>query len=203
MQKPAFITLMSLAVFELCAMGATGRDKPVKSTTPLTPDEIAIYRAILQQNNPEEPESLNVSLHTYPLDPKSPLSGLSNAECLKGIELQNLTDVTHSFHDLTPDVLAGRNIKLVDPDKQAKIVRNNDPDKAIRKGTSVRTAVQTAFSTALFSLSEIAFDKEHRHAVVSYRLWCGALCGRGYTVVFEKVGDRWQKTDRLCAGWIS
>jgi hypothetical protein len=196
-----------LVVFVISGLSAFchsgNKDKPVKSPTPLTLDEIAIYRAILQQNAPQGPEYLNVSVRTFPLDPASSTSGLSNANCLKGIELENLTNVSHAFHELTADVLSGKNMKLVDPGKQAKIVRNNDPSKTIRKGSSVQSSVHSAFSTALFSLSEIAFDKERRHAAVSYSFRCGSLCGHGYTLIFEKVGNEWKKTDRICGGWIS
>ncbi len=38
--------------------------------------------------------------------------------------------------------------------------------------------------------------------VVSYRFWCGSLCGNGATWVFEKVGKQWKKTDS-CGDWIS
>jgi hypothetical protein len=205
MLKPLFAVQILVVVLGLCALGEAKKEKAVKSKTALTPDEIAIYQAILQENAPGAPDSLNVSMRTYPFDIESPLGGVSNNECLKGIELQNLADLAHSFHDLTPQVLVGKNMKLVDPDKQLKIVRKNDPSKTIRSATdeSVRSSVHKAFSTALFSLSEIAFDKEHRYAVVSYEFYCGSLCAHGYTIVFEKVGNEWHKTDRLCSGWIS
>ena len=203
MQKPSFVVVFFWIVLGLCASGHSGGGKPVKTTTPLTEDEIAIYRAVLQPNAPQGSEHLNVSVRTYPLDPTSPMSGLSNAEGWQSIRLQNLATVAHSFHDLTPNVLSGSNMKLVDPAKQAKIVNNNDPSKTIRKGRSVQSSVRTAFSTALFSLSEIAFDKERRHAVISYSLWCGSLCGHGHTLIFEKVGNQWKKIDRSCGGWIS
>jgi hypothetical protein len=90
---------------------------------------------------------------------------------------------------------------LVDAKKQAAIVRRNDPDN--RVGKSVHDAVRDAFATGLFSVSEIAFDKEHQHALVSYGFYCGSLCGNGATVIFEKVGDVWKKTDRMCGGWVS
>jgi hypothetical protein len=125
------------------------------------------------------------------------------ADCLRGIELQNLASVGHTFHVLTRNVLTVKNTTLVDPEKQSEIVRENDPDKTMRKGKSVSEAVNGAYSTALFSLSEIAFDKKNRHAVVSYSYWCGALCGNGSTLVFEKVGSSWKKMDRHCGGWIS
>jgi hypothetical protein len=94
-------------------------------------------------------------------------------------------------------------MRLVDPQKQTKTVRSNDPSKTIHKGKPVEDAVENAFSTALFSMSEIAFDREHRFAVVSYRFWCGSLCGNGSTLVFKKVKGEWRNANRHCGGWIS
>lgn len=71
------------------------------------------------------------------------------------------------------------------------------------KGKSAKEAVSDAFDTGLFSISEIAFDKEHRHAAVKYGLYCGFLCGHGKTLIFEKVGANWRKRDSNCGGWTS
>ena len=129
--------------------------------------------------------------------------GLADGEYLKRIPLENFAGLAHSFHDLTPEVLPAKNIKLVDPKQQSQIVRDNDPDKTIRDGTSVHTAVQGAFATAQFSMSEIGFDMERSHAGVSHQFWCGSLCGNGATFVFQRVDGEWKKTSRNCGGWIS
>jgi len=206
------VTLLWIAFSSESPASATGggsspqvskRDKPTKNTAPLSTEEIAIYKAVLQEYVRDGGGMLNVSATTEPLDPKSPMNHLSDSECLKGIQLENLDTVTRSFHDLTPDVLPGKNMKLVDPKNQGKLVRHNDPSKTIRGGKSVDAAVKDAFATGLFSMSEIAFDKEHHHAVVSYGFWCGGLCGNGATLVFEKVGENWKRTDRNCGGWVS
>jgi hypothetical protein len=181
----------------------SGEGKPTKNTTPLSADEIAIYKSLLRQYASSESVSLNVAARTYPLDPEFQRNGLKNSDCLNGIQLDSLSTVSHTYHELTSDVLPGQNMKLVDAEKQSKIVHGNDPDKTMREGKSVDSAVKDAFAAALFSMSEIGFDKDHRHAVVSYRFWCGALCGNGSTLVFEKAGNTWKKTKRNCGGWIS
>ena len=122
---------------------------------------------------------------------------------MKGIQVESLLSAFRSFHNLTPDILPGKNMRLVDANQQAILVANNDPERKMGKGESVKDAVKSAFATGLFSVSEIAFDKEHRHALVSYRFWCGSLCGSGATLVFEKVDGEWRSTDRMCGGWIS
>jgi hypothetical protein len=192
-----------LALLFSSSSSVFGEGKAVKNTAPLSADEVAIYRAVLQQYISRDPGSLSVSVETYPLDAESPMNQLSKGECLHGIQLENLAGFSRSFHDLTTDVLPGKNMKLVDPKRQSKVVRANDPSKTIRGGRSVDSAVEEAFATGLFSVSEIAFDKEHHYAVVSYSFWCGSLCGNGSTVVFEKVGGEWKKTDRNCGGWVS
>lgn len=169
----------------------------------LSADEVAIYRAVLQQYSSGETANLQVSVATYPLSPDSPTSGLAAPDCLKGIQLENLSAVSHSFHELPPDVLTGKRMTLVDPKKQGKIVHSNDPSNTIRKGKSVENAVNDAFATALFSMSEIAFDKEHHFGVVSYFFRCGSLCGNGSTIVFEKVDGVWKNANRNCGGWVS
>ena len=117
-------------------------------------------------------------------------------------------DASVTVPRMTPNVdcatmAAGKNIRLVDADKQAVIVRSNDPNNPIREGKSVETAVNVAFSTGLFSMSEIAFDKEQRRALVSYSFGCGSLCGSGGVWLFEKVDGVWKKSERVCGGWIS
>jgi predicted outer membrane lipoprotein len=178
-------------------------EKPVKSTTSLGPDEIMIYRAVLEQWRSRGWTSLNVSVRTYPLDATDNRSGLSNCECLHGIYVEGTSTAFRSFHELTPDILPGKKMRLVDPKKQAAIVRANDPDEAISRGEDVEDAGRDAEASALFSMSEIAFDRDHRYAIVSYSYWCGGLCGQGATLVFEKIRNEWKSTKRFCGGWIS
>ena len=201
--KSAFLPAFILGIVLACPPASSTSNKPVKATTPLSADEVAIYNAVLRHYSGNQDAALNVSQTTYPLDPGSPMSGLQGAECLKGIQLENLSTASSSFHELPPEVLPGKRMKFVDPKKQARVVHSNDPGHTIRRGQSVKDAVETAFSTALFSMSEIAFDKEHRFGVVSYRFWCGSLCGNGSTLVFEKVNGEWRNAERSCGAWIA
>jgi hypothetical protein len=201
--RSCFLAVMAILMVIGCPELSRGSDEePIKSNTPLSADEIEIYRVLLEQYASKESGYLNISSRTYPLDAKSHRNGLT-PDCLRGIELENLANLARSFHDLLIEVVDGKRMRLVDPKKQAKIVRDNDPDNTMRRGLSAAKAVRQAYSTALFSLSEIAFDKEHRHAVVAYSFWCGSLCGQGSTVIFEKVGGKWKRVDHSCGGWIS
>ena len=199
----AALTMFLSAIALCCSSASSAENKALKATTPLSADEVAIYRAVLQQYSSKEGGNLHVSGTTYPLNPDSPTSGCAAPDCLKGIQLVDLATASHSSHDLPPDVLTGSGMVIVDPKKQAKIVHSNDPSSTIRKGKSVENAVADAFAAALFSMSEIAFDKEHHFGAVSYHFWCGSLCGNGSTIVFEKINGEWKNANRNCGGWIS
>jgi hypothetical protein len=47
-------------------------DRPIKATTPLSADEVAIYRAVLQKYGSAESGTLNVSIKTFSFVPESP-----------------------------------------------------------------------------------------------------------------------------------
>ena len=172
--------------------------KPVRNTNPLSADDVAIYQDVIESWNSGSPGLLNVSNRTYPIEHEVPDCG-----CLKGIEVQSIADAARSFHVLTTGLLRGRAIRLVDADKRAVIVRSNDPGNSTHEGEPIGTVVSGAFSRGLFSMSEVAFDKDHRRALVSYSFVCGSLCGSGGMWLFEKVDGVWKKSDRVCGGWVS
>jgi hypothetical protein len=204
--KGAFVPALLLAIALAYPSTGFAGNKPVRAATPLSADEGAVYKAILQQYGANDSGTLNVSATTVSLNPDSPTSGLSRDGCLQGIQLENLYAASHSFHELPPTIVTGTKAKLVDPKKHAKIARANDPDKTMktmREGKSVEDAVKGAFATGLFSMTEIAFDKDRHYAVVSYSFWCGSLCGHGKTLVFEKVNGVWRNANRICRGWVS
>lgn len=180
------------------ALADSSGKKSVRNTNPFSADDIAIYRGVLERWNSNSRILLDVSNRTVPID-----RDLSDCGCLEGIELQSMANAAHSFHTLTRDVLGGKNIRLVDANKQAVIVQSNDPSKPIRESEPIETAVNGAFLTGLFSMSEIAFDKEHRRALVSYSFVCGSLCGSGGVWMFEKIDGLWKKSERVCGGWVS
>jgi hypothetical protein len=202
--RRSFPTILVIICALISMRSGSAKEKLQKNSAPLSAEEVAIYRAVLQQYvSDKSGGTINVSIQTFPLDPDSPTSGLSRGGCLEGIQVDDLSTRSHSYHELTHDVLPSKNMTLVDPRRQAKIVRNNDPDTTIAQGEPVHSAVEKAFSTGLFSLSEIAFDKSHHYAIVSYRFWCGSLCGHGSTLIFENISGQWKRTDRKCGGWVS
>jgi hypothetical protein len=195
------VTLVALLL--LCPAATSKSQKPVKAPTPLSADEIAIYKAVLRTYSGDKDVDLNIAATTYPLDPNASTTGFDQPDCLNGVELENLSSASNSYHELPAEVLPSKSMRLVDSKKQAKIVHANDPSNTIRKGKPVGDAVEAAFSTGLFSMSEIAFDKGHHFAAVRYTFWCGSLCAHGRTLVFENVNGEWRNANRNCGNWIS
>jgi len=178
------------------ALGQLG-PKSAIGVGPLSAEEIAVYRAVLLQLN-SDARPLNLAERTLPLDVTS-----SDCECLKNFDVQNLIGASHPFHRLTRDAFPERNIRVVDAAKQFDMVQTNDPHNGMAAGKSVEKAVNDAFTSDLFSVSEIAFDKEHQQALVSYSFVCGSLCGSGGTWLLERVDGVWKRTKRTCGGWVS
>ena len=197
------VSLVAIALLVFPSLLRAQTEKPVRSTTALSADEIEIYKSVLRLYSEGKDVPLNVSATTYPLNADSPRSGLGSPDCLNGILLEDIATASHSYHELPARVLPSKAMRLADPKAQAGIVHSNDPENTIQKGKSVKDSVEGAFATALFSMSEIAFDKNHRFAVVTYSFWCGSLCGNGSTLVFENVNGKWRNAKRNCGSWIS
>ncbi len=178
--------------------------KPKISDEPLTADQIAVYRTVLQEYTKGSDGALNLANRTEPLE-RSEL----DEECIKGIEPELKTPVP-VVHKL-PSVAFGPKIVEVDSDRQEQQVKENDPQKLLKSAIDdhepvtnkqLDNSVRKAFETGLFSLSEIEFDKQHTRAVVAYSFVCGGLCGNGNTLVLKKVGQKW-KVSKRCGGWVS
>jgi hypothetical protein len=194
--KSIWLAVCLLLVVLLPFIRSVGEDKPTKNPAPLTADEIAIYKAIVGEFSSLR---IDVSGTTFPLlSGPGPKLSLSD-RCFADTPAESVAAATHSFHDLTPDVLLGKdfpNVRLVSPaDKKNNSGRTN------RQGTGAGAAADAPRAASLL-VSEIAFDKEHRRAVVTYAMWCGRLCGDGATLVFEKTATGW-KANRRCGDWVS
>jgi hypothetical protein len=177
--------------------------KLVENATPLRADEIAIYKAVIQEWLSGDRTPLNVSARTSALEAKSLSTPLIDCACSAEIELESLLSASHSYHRLTRDILPIEHVRFVDPNTQATIAHASDPHNAMRHGKSATGAVEEAFANGLFTLSEVAFDRDRKRALVSYSFVCGSLCGNGNTWVFEKIGGEWRRADRSCGGWVS
>jgi hypothetical protein len=198
--KNTFIA--ALAFLMIPAAVCWSKNKPALNENPLSDEQVEIYRDFLKTySNEGKSEHFNLGNRTDPLDLTG--EGIRRA-CLLGIELENEKEAATTFHRFDPKVNLSQKITLVDPGRQAALVRENDPNNTIFKAhKSVKEAVESAFATGLLTLSEIAFEKTHQFAVMSYSFVCGGLCGNGETIVFKKVGGKWERTERTCESWIS
>ncbi len=188
-----FATLL-IALFTLAA-----DTRPIVSQSSMDPDQIAVYRAFLMAyTKGNKPVHLNLALRTSPLSP----SEGTTERCLKGISV-DFTYTSSTIHEFDPQIPLSANIRLVDPDEQATTIQSNDPGKTIQQGESVSRAVDHAFTSALLTLSEVAFDKRRQYAVMAFTFRCGRKCGHGATLVFEKHNGKWKESNRECGSWIS
>ena len=194
------MVLLAIAVFAVSQDDST---KPIVSEESLTGEQVSIYRTVLKDYLRGSDGTLNVSALTEPLD--------QSDDCVKQMRLENLTAPAAAVHRLEQPLVPGTKITLVDPMRQRRAVAENDPQNLMKKAIDehekvtdeqLDKSVKQAFRTGLFTLSEIAFDKEHRRAVVSYSFVCGMLCGHGDTMVLKKLGQNW-KIAKRCGGWIS
>lgn len=188
----------------LAAAPQNGAPKPRVSNDPLTAEQVAVYRALLEDYTKGMNGTLNLANNTEPL-------AESDGSCLKG-NLDRAGSSVPIVHQLNPALVLNSKFVLVDPDRQAELVRENDPrnlpmgaiDKPQEPFTKqVADSVNRMFDAShLLTLSEILFDKQHRRAVVAYRIECYGLCGGGDTLVLKRVGKRW-RVDKRCWGWVS
>lgn len=205
--RQVWIAVVGLAL-SLAAVAQEEASKPKVSDGSLTPEQIAVYRAVLKDYTKGSDGALNLANRTEPFDQSGPMF---DKACFKGIEVGVAKTSVPVVHRLDSLQAPNTRIVLVDPDRQQETIKENDPQNLVKKAVDdhekvtdeqVDESVKQAFETGLFTLSEIVFDKEHRHAVVAYSFVCGMLCGHGNTLVLKKIGREWRVTKR-CGGWIS
>jgi hypothetical protein len=199
-----FASLFTVLVLAAAGFAAGQDDQQPKlkvSDKPLTAEQLAVYRVVLGSWMAQEMPALNLSIQTVPLGDTGPTADQS---CFKGLDLEPASPaIVHRFRQQDLAQLGpSRTLTLVDPDRQKQEVRSNDPEKTGGEGRTIEDAVSNGFAHGLATLSEIRFDKQHKHAIVSYGFFCGSLCGNGGALVLEKVDGVWQRKSR-CGEWIS
>jgi hypothetical protein len=149
-------------ILSLAAAAQSDAPKPAVSDDPLTTEQIAVYRAVLEDYAKDSKGALNAADKTYPL--KQAAEGLDEG-CFKEIQTKTAKDSVPIVRKLDDSLRLDRGFFLVDSDRQTEKIRGNNRQKPSRTG--------------LFTLSEILFDEQHLHAVVAYNFVCGGLCGHG------------------------
>jgi hypothetical protein len=197
-------TVIASLVISFGAVAQESAPKPKISDAPLSSEQIAVYRAVLADYLKGSQDVLNLAEVTEPFDG-------AESGCLRGLDTGASNRSAPVVHRMDASLVADTKVVLVDPGRQHQRVEENDPQKLIRKAIDdhqkltdeqLDDSVKSAFASGLFTLSEIAFDKEHRHAAVSYSFVCGGLCGNGDTLLLKKVGQSW-KVAKRCGRWVS
>jgi len=198
---------MTTAFMNVCTIAQDDAPKPAVSKAPLTTEQVAVYRALLSDYMKDSQGTLNLSNQTEPLDLKASLA----EGCVGKLQLEGSDRSDSIVHEIPNATKLLPNVVLVDPQQQEAKVKQNDPQQLIKKALEggprptdeqMDNSLKLAFSTGLFSFSEIVFDKAHRHALVSYSFVCGGLCGHGNTLLLEKAKNTW-KIKKTCSSWVS
>jgi hypothetical protein len=200
-------TLISLLVICVSPLASVAQDSKAKSNRePLSDEQIAVYRAVLDHYMKNNKSQLHVADKTEGLQELS----LVDTDCATQFDLKKAKDLS-VVYKLPANIAPNLKIVLVDPEQQRKQVEENDPQNLIKSGIDehkpvtdeqIGDSVRAAFANGLFTLSEIVFDDKHQRALVAYSFVCGGLCGHGDTLILEKVGLKW-KVKKVCGGWVS
>ena len=193
------LVIMSLVLVIVPPLTSGAQEpKPKLSDMPITPEQLAIYRIALHDWMDDGKHPIHLSIETT----QSELGDME-ASCSKGLTMEDRPqDEVHRFRPTDLPQLGSSRLELVDPEKQAAEVRENDPGKHIRDGSKIADAVSNGFAHGLVTLGEIRFDKSHTHAILWYGFTCGALCGNGGTVLLQKNKGVWAIKSH-CSNWIS
>ncbi len=191
--------VLVFSALPLCAQDG----KPELSKTPLTAEQVAVYRTFLATYNNGSGSTLNLGDRTTPFNFSSPREDPYAGRCLEGITLAHAEDAVKVVHRIKPGMFDGNTVRLVDAEKQHRIIREHDPHFRAGQERPLEEAVGDAFASGLLQLSEIVFDPNHQYAVMSFSFVCGGLCGHGGVIVFQKVDGAWKQLHRECVAWVS
>jgi hypothetical protein len=194
MRRSILVSVISLLVG--ISGTAANKGKSIVSKTPLTAEELELYGIFLDSFVGKGEGAVNFSERTFPL---AFVDSDNEGSCIEGIKLKSSPEAGQTIHVFEASIADGHAIHLVDPSKH----KLKDPGKAIKRGDSVGDAVVAGFQAGLLSVSEIAFDEAHHFAAFKFSFICGSLCGRGGTLVFEKIDGRWKQSNRACPSWIA
>ncbi|HTW56938.1 MAG TPA: hypothetical protein VMD99_02285 [Terriglobales bacterium] len=179
------ISTIAIACVALSILSAAQIDepKPSVSNDGLTAEQVAIYRAALADFKPTPGGSPQLANITAPLGRQH----TAFEKCVAGIPEPSEQNTHPPVHRLDSSVVAGMGLPLVAP-WEVPQMRIGPPDpKSPHLG--------------LLTLSEIAFDREHLRAIVTYDFNCGGLCGHGKMLALTKSGKEW-KISKICGGWL-
>jgi hypothetical protein len=173
------------------------KEKPGLVSSPLSTDELEVYRALLNLlNSTPKTQVKNLVNQTSPFDISEVPEG---TPCLQGIEFEKLSHGSRTVHSFGAEITDGMALKLVEPTEETKIILR-EKDSASPKQKRPGGSAEAFSESGLLVVSEITFDKKHQFAGLKYVFFCGSHCKYEMTRVLEKVGGVWTTpVRRVCA----
>jgi hypothetical protein len=202
---------LPLAIVLSLSLSAWAQDnahKPKVGNKLLTKEQIAVYRAVLQDIQKDSKDTLNLANMTESI--RQP-NGLFDGSCPKASDPQIAQNLVSVVHRLDSALIVDLNIVLVDHGLQEETIKKGDPAILMKSviddhqdvpKKQIDDATERAVKNGLLMLSEISFNKKHNRALVSFSFVCGELCGYGNVLVLKRVGEVW-KIHKTCEEWVS
>ena len=205
MRRNCSVVVLSLSLF----LAAIAQDHlgPKLSSESLTKEQVAVYRAVLQDFLGDSKNTLNLANTTEPLEQPAAPPGRG---CPKTSSPQVPDASVPVVHRLDPAVTLNLKVDLVNPERLKEKIKTGDPAILMKRVIDGREnvpkkeiddATERAVRNGLFTLSEVVFNKEHSRALVRYDFVCGELCGHGSVFLLKKVGEKW-KVHKTCQEWF-
>jgi hypothetical protein len=199
--------MLVVACLSLTALAQDDARKLKVSSGSLTKDQVAVYRAVLEDVQKDSKDTLNLANMTEYIRQSN---GPFNGSCPKTSDPQIAQKSAPVVDRLDSAVIVDMNIVLVDPGLQEEEIKDGDPAILMKKVIDDRKdvpreqiddATERAVKNGLLTLSEVSFNTKHNRALVRYSFVCGELCGYGNLLVLTKVGEKW-KIHKTCEGWV-
>jgi hypothetical protein len=142
---------------------ASYRSRPGASYTdkaPLNSEQLQVYGDLIESL--AKTNLKFISNRTFPLE----LSSVGkDAVCMQGLQIEGPGKSRRLIQSLSPDLLRGRSIHLVSEQEESAILKQRDADPAAPGSGMTK-------DPGVLALSEVAFDKSHRFAVLKYVFLC-------------------------------
>jgi hypothetical protein len=178
-------------VLLILVSGCRAQDRPVLSSSPLGEEQLSVYRGFLDKFSILH--FGNLSNVTVPFDFK----GFPDSRpCLNGIELENVSASLRTAHRFEPEIIEGRELRLVNPLEQSKLLQQRAGSPGNQKKELPNDNQKTRPDLSFLVLSEIVFDTKHQLALLKYLVVCGPHCVHGATLIMEKVDGNWTANSR-------
>jgi hypothetical protein len=171
------------------------------SNEALAPDHLAVYRSVLADLDKHPETVTNLYNHTEPLH----WNPAAKQACVEVIDQDSMKAAGQVFHRIPPDVVQGLKFTLIDPDAtewiqfdpRTLVPRVPNRDEVTNK--ELEDADHHAYDNGARWLSEIAFDKTHRKAVLKVTFDLHHRARNQKTLLLQLKNGQWTETD-TCSG---